>query len=275
MYVLRLKSGALYPGATRNLPQRIKAHFGGYACRTTSLDPPMDVVYTEQFETLGQARTRENQLKRWSRAKKEALIQGDLTSLKILSLFVAYYDSCNFTANDSAQVYVSVSSDGGETFRDLLVSEVPFKPAQVTASIQGPAGYMGGYIGITALHGVVWPCWNDNRTGVHQAYTSRIDFWTSVREVLSEYPTAFALAQNYPNPFNPTTVVRYQLPVVSDVKLVVYELLGREVIVLVNERRDAGSYEVKFDGAGLASGVYLYRLQAGDFVLTRKLLLLR
>ncbi len=90
------------------------------------------------------------------------------------NLFVVYYDSRNFSANDSAQVYISASTDGGDTFRDLLVSDAPFLPAQPTAVIAPPYGYMGGYIGITALQGVVWPCWNDNRTGMHQLYTSRI-----------------------------------------------------------------------------------------------------
>jgi hypothetical protein len=70
-------------------------------------------------------------------------------------------------------------------------------------------------------------------------------------------------------------VVRYQVPVASDVKLVVYDLLGREVTMMVNDRKEAGSYEVKFDGTGLASGVYFYRLQAGYFVQTQKLILLR
>jgi hypothetical protein len=88
-------------------------------------------------------------------------------------------------------------------------------------------------------------------------------------------PTGFSLMQNYPNPFNPVTVVGYQLPAVSDVRLGVYDLLGREVAVLVNEKEAAGTHEVKFDGSGLASGVYLYRLTAGDFIQTRKLVLLR
>ncbi len=88
-------------------------------------------------------------------------------------------------------------------------------------------------------------------------------------------PGLFLLEQNYPNPFNPTTVIRYQLPEVSDVKLFVYDILGREVTVLVNERKNAGSYEVKFDAWNLTSGVYFYRLQAGDFVSTKRLLLLR
>ena len=88
-------------------------------------------------------------------------------------------------------------------------------------------------------------------------------------------PTSYELSQNFPNPFNPTTVIRYQLPVAGNVQLVIYDLLGREVAVLVNEKKEPGSYEVKFDGSGLSSGVYFYRIQAGDFVQTRRLLLLK
>ena len=88
-------------------------------------------------------------------------------------------------------------------------------------------------------------------------------------------PAAFVLAQNYPNPFNPTTIIGYQLPAASDVKLTVFDLLGRQVAVLVNERQSPGNYEVKFSAAGLASGVYLYRLTTGEGVQTRKMLVLK
>jgi hypothetical protein len=88
-------------------------------------------------------------------------------------------------------------------------------------------------------------------------------------------PNAFALYQNFPNPFNPSTTIKFELPKSSHVSLAVYDILGREQSVLVNERRNAGVYEVKFDGSNLASGVYFYRLEAGDFVQTKKLLILR
>jgi subtilisin-like proprotein convertase family protein len=94
----------------------------------------------------------------------------------------------------------------------------------------------------------------------------------SAMGVLPEQPR---LLQNYPNPFNPRTVVRYQLSVASPVRLAVYDLLGREVAVLVDERKDAGSYNVSFDASGLASGVYFYRIQAGDFIQTRRMILLK
>jgi len=90
-----------------------------------------------------------------------------------------------------------------------------------------------------------------------------------------DLPTSFALLQNYPNPFNPSTVISFRLPVASDVRVVVYDILGREVSVIVNEKRTAGSYAEKFDASALASGVYLYRLAAGGFVQTRKMILVR
>lgn len=88
-------------------------------------------------------------------------------------------------------------------------------------------------------------------------------------------PAFYCLRQNFPNPFNPKTVLSYQLPVASDVWLSVYDLLGREVAVLVNERKAPGSYMVQLDASGLSSGVYLYRLAAGAFVHTRKMILVK
>lgn len=88
-------------------------------------------------------------------------------------------------------------------------------------------------------------------------------------------PRSYALSQNYPNPFNPTTRIRYELPQDGDVQLAVYDLLGREVSRLAEGFKRAGRCDVRFDGSDLASGVYLYRLQAVDFVETKKLLVLR
>jgi hypothetical protein len=95
------------------------------------------------------------------------------------------------------------------------------------------------------------------------------------RETTPQKATGFKLSQNYPNPFNPTTIISYQLPVSSQITLKVYDVLGREVATLVNERKAAGSYEATFDAGKLASGVYLYKLQAGEFVSTKKMLLVK
>jgi predicted GIY-YIG superfamily endonuclease len=84
-YILRLKSGSLYPGATANLGQRWRDHRAGTACRTTKLDPPSTLVFQERFKTFSEARRREAQVKRWSAMKKEALVSGDLVALKGLA----------------------------------------------------------------------------------------------------------------------------------------------------------------------------------------------
>lgn len=83
----------------------------------------------------------------------------------------------------------------------------------------------------------------------------------------------FSLFQNYPNPFNPSTVITYHLPGNNFVTLKVYDILGREIATLVNELKDPGSHSVEFNASGLAGGIYLYRIQAGNYAETRKLLL--
>ena len=99
--------------------------------------------------------------------------------------------------------------------------------------------------------------------------------FTGIAEERRGMPSEFELSQNYPNPFNPSTTIKYELPKSTEVRLSVYDLLGREVSILVNDRGDAGVHEVKFDAANLASGVYVYRLTAGDFVQSRTLMILK
>ncbi|HSH24028.1 MAG TPA: T9SS type A sorting domain-containing protein, partial [Massilibacterium sp.] len=105
---------------------------------------------------------------------------------------------------------------------------------------------------------------------------------TSVRQINNELSLEFSLSQNYPNPFNPSTTIKFTIPSVVDAKfastttkVVVYDILGREIKTLINENLSPGSYEVTFDAYQLSSGVYFYRLSAGNFVETKKMILLR
>ncbi|MBP3193974.1 T9SS type A sorting domain-containing protein [Natronogracilivirgula saccharolytica] len=92
-------------------------------------------------------------------------------------------------------------------------------------------------------------------------------------EQISDVPDEFGLDQNYPNPFNPVTTINYQVPESEHVTIQVYNVIGERVATLVNEVQDAGHHSVEFDGSRFASGVYIYRMQAGDFVDVRKLTL--
>jgi photosystem II stability/assembly factor-like uncharacterized protein len=96
-----------------------------------------------------------------------------------------------------------------------------------------------------------------------------------VKKLSNNIPENFSLSQNYPNPFNPSTVISFQLVVNSSTKLTVYDVLGNEVSTLINEHLKPGIYEVEFNGDNYASGVYYYQLVAGDFIETRKMILVK
>jgi hypothetical protein len=93
---------------------------------------------------------------------------------------------------------------------------------------------------------------------------------------VSNVPEKFNLSQNYPNPFNPSTEIRFTIPKSTAVTLKVYNLLGQEVAVIINnEFKEAGSHSVEFDGSNLASGIYIYKIEAGNFAQSRKMVLIK
>jgi hypothetical protein len=96
---------------------------------------------------------------------------------------------------------------------------------------------------------------------------------TGVETASGSIPSTFSLLQNYPNPFNPTTNIEFRIANLELVTLKVFDLLGREISTLVNEVRPAGLYTVRWDASSLPSGVYFYRLQAREFVQTRKMVI--
>ncbi|MCL4279203.1 MAG: T9SS type A sorting domain-containing protein, partial [Ignavibacteriaceae bacterium] len=88
-------------------------------------------------------------------------------------------------------------------------------------------------------------------------------------------PSAYKIEQNYPNPFNPSTTISYFIPTSSFVILKVYDILGNEIRSLVNEEKTPGNYQLEFNAANLPTGIYFYRLQAGSFIETRKMVLMK
>jgi hypothetical protein len=110
---------------------------------------------------------------------------------------------------------------------------------------------------------------------VENYLAEKYDIVLGIEDQSNGIPSQFILAQNYPNPFNPYTTIRFQVPNSSFVNLKVYDILGNEVATLVNEEKSTGSYEVEFDASGLSSGIYFYKLQAGSFVETKKMILMK
>lgn len=96
-----------------------------------------------------------------------------------------------------------------------------------------------------------------------------------IHQIFSEIPEHYTLEQNYPNPFNPSTVIKFSLMKTSNVSLVVYDQLGREIQTLVNGRKNAGTYQYLFNANELSNGIYFYRLKADDFVETKKMMLIK
>jgi len=97
----------------------------------------------------------------------------------------------------------------------------------------------------------------------------------SVKDVGDGIPERFLITQNYPNPFNPSTSIQYTVSSRQFVSLKIYDVLGNEIATLVNEEKPAGSYEVEFNSEGISSGIYLYKITAGDFTQTKKMILLK
>jgi hypothetical protein len=122
----------------------------------------------------------------------------------------------------------------------------------------------------------------DQNTFVGTSYyrLKQIDFdgtkeYSNTIEITYGSISDFALDQNYPNPFNPSTKIKYAIKEKGNVELKVFDLLGSEIAILVNEEKTPGNYEIFFDASKLSSGVYLYTIKAGSFVQTRKMLLMK
>lgn len=122
--------------------------------------------------------------------------------------------------------------------------------------------------------------WSDERIGNLDVYCNirsftNPDSTVGINQISSEVPEEYKLFQNYPNPFNPSTNIRFDISKSTEVKLAVYDITGREVSVLVNEKLNSGSYEYSFNAKELSSGVYIYKIKAADFVQTGKMLLVK
>lgn len=185
---------------------------------------------------------------------------------------------------------IEFPASGGMITHEATVYKVNPKTGKMIDLITvGPSGTSGGGGIDCAASGEIYLAWtlgggrsalakvrdltiNDDQGQSSEASLPDGQFETTMASPL---PNGFTLRQNYPNPFNPSTTIRFELPQSAAVRLSVCDMLGREIALLVEGRREAGFYEVVFDASDLSSGMYLCRLQAGEFVQTRKMLLTR
>lgn len=185
---------------------------------------------------------------------------------------VIYYDDRR-TASDSSEVFLSRSTDGGDTWKDYVISDHRFKPSPIAG---GVTGYQGDNISITSVNNYLFPVWMDNSSGIYQIWTSKIDINTlGIKQFGTSIPEKFKLEQNYPNPFNPVTNIKFSIKEKSNVSMNVYNTEGKLISTLVNNVLPAGEYEYSFDAANLNSGVYFVTVQAGGFKDTKKMVLLK
>lgn len=144
----------------------------------------------------------------------------------------------------------------------------PSNPNAITVAI--------GYDSSTVTYDIGAGAVNTYNSLTYQAYMQPVsNLINGVHGAGTDIPKVFSLSQNFPNPFNPTTEITYQLPAASEVTLKVFDILGREVATLVKGRQGAGSHSVIFSGTALGSGVYFFRLVAGNFTATKKMALLK
>ncbi len=158
-----------------------------------------------------------------------------------------------------------VSTNAGNTWIRTM-SGLPVSEASTLLGNAGKVAFMGTSAYLAYQRDDLL-----NGGGVWRRETAQLSTPTHA----NKKPTDFQLEQNYPNPFNPSTTITYQLPTASNVSLKIFDVLGREVATLVNERQNAGQYQVRFDATRLASGMYFYRLQAGGYIETKKMMLVK
>lgn len=172
-------------------------------------------------------------------------------------LFVYLTDASGLLVEDAVEVNFSSTGNGFFTDEKLSTTNGIVVNNYITDK-NGPSEFS---VTVTA-------------SGLESASLNNV-FVTENEEAETQLPSSFSLQQNYPNPFNPSTVISYQLPMGSHVSLKVFDMLGREVANLVNGMQAGGSYQINFDASQLSSGMYIYRLEAGSFSETRRMMLIK
>lgn len=193
--------------------------------------------------------------------RKTVKVRSILTIFVILSLVVAFVFSLNSSQVWAYQMARHVLNGGGAMWLETSNYKLSSSLGQSITGVQSD--------GDTILYTGFWNPWVIKMTPVE---------WEEVDQ--AELPKEFGLRQNYPNPFNPATIIEYALPKTSEVKIQIYNILGQKMSTLVNEPQEPGYKMIHWDGKDdsgkeVSSGVYFYRIEAGNFVKCKKMILLK
>jgi hypothetical protein len=189
-------------------------------------------------------------------------------------IYVVYYDRRNTTGN-ATEVYIAKSTDGGESFSEIKISNSTFTPNEGV--------FFGDYSNIVAYDGMVYPIWTRLDGTKLSIWTAIIDDkQTGLKDGNAKKSIGYFLITNFPNPFNPVTTIQYSIPLAGIVTLQVYDQLGREVKTLVSGWQDGGFHSIKFDGSNLQSGIYFNELKfssslyrSGKSLIVSKMILIK
>lgn len=185
---------------------------------------------------------------------------------------ILYYDDRN-TSSDSAEVWLSRSIDGGNSWKEQVVSDHRFKPKPI---VGGASNYQGDHIALSSSGNKLYALWMDDFSGIYQIWMKILDLNILAVNDKPLPPLNFELYQNFPNPFNPETNITFSIPQRSFASLKIYDLLGREKAVLLNNEINSGTHTIAFlPGKSLPSGIYIYTLQNGSSSISKKLILLK
>jgi len=228
-----------------------------------------------------------NQISEWNQLVRIDSLTGNLYLLSVngSDTLDCLRDSLNTPLNDSAYIYCDNTS--GLWYRHSR-DTYNFANHTYTAEIFGWSSYFESFnyhiyavnIGL-AYHNTrgLMSYYEEVLKGciINSVIIGDTAFPVGINNVNSEIPEIFSLSQNYPNPFNPTTKIKFDISGSSAAQtfLYVYDLIGREIAVLVNQHLKPGTYEVDFDGSNLPSGVYYYKLESGGFIETKKMVLIK
>jgi len=181
--------------------------------------------------------------------------------------------------DDSNNVYVTGYTGSFATFTDI--TSIKYSPTGVQKWMHIYNGPLNGQdrptdIAVDKTGGIYVTGYETNKAGFDYSFVTIKYSWpVGIQNISSEFPDRFFLSQSYPNPFNPTTNINFTIPKSGFVKMIVYDINGREISTLVNQEMRPGSYKVDFDGSNLSSGIYYYTMTGGDFAETKKMMLVK